>query len=251
MPPQSPPVAPGCPWHALAAYGPANIKWCEARHCGWINEPANAWSNLAFILVALWMLRRSRVLRAAALRWFAPTVATIGAFSFVYHASNVHLTQLLDFLGMYLFCGLLLALNAVRLGWLRARSVGPALWIGALGLTAISAALVRLGAPIQAIVLFLIFGIIATELLCRRRAARSPRARAFVVGLVLLAAALVCSVLDATRVWCDPNDHVFQGHAMWHVLSAAALLASFVHYRQFDGELAGSLRAPRDGVGAR
>ena len=94
------------------------------------------------------------------------------------------------------------------------------------------------GAPIQMIVLGLIVGIIVSETMCQRRARPRPRLRWFWVALILLAGALVCSLLDATRRWCVPEDHLLQGHATWHVLSAASLLAAFVHYRQFDRALA-------------
>jgi hypothetical protein len=224
---------PGCPWHALAAYGPANIKWCEERLCAWVNEPANAWSNLAFVLVAAVIAGMERGRRTSGLRRaYAPIVAAIGATSFAYHASNVWLTQVLDFLGMYLLCCLLLGQNVVRLGWLAARALPRAYAAAVAALTLVSAAIVRIGAPIQAIVLALIALIVATEVLCRRRAVY--RLGAFLAAAALLAAALACSLLDATRVWCDPADHVLQGHAAWHVLSALSLLAAYVHVRQFD-----------------
>lgn len=226
-------MTPGCPWHALAAYGPANVKWCEERLCAWVNEPANAWSNLAFVLVAAAIAAMDRGRRTGGLRRaYAPIVAAIGATSFAYHASNVWLTQVLDFLGMYLLCCLLLGHNVVRLGWLSARALPRAYAAAVAGLTLVTAAIARVGAPIQAIVLALIVLIVATEVLCRRRAVY--RLGAFLAAAALLAAALACSLLDATRVWCDPTDHVLQGHAAWHVLSALSLLAAYVHVRQFD-----------------
>ena len=238
----SPPSAagPACPWHTIAGLGPPNIKWCEERLCAWVNEPANAWSNLAFVLVALLVahvVRRDR-LSSAPLRRFAPTVALVGVGSFVFHASNTYLTQLLDFCGMYLFCGLLLGINAARLGWLAPRRVMPAVFGGALALTGFTAIVVRWQAPIQLIVLGLVVAIVVSEAVCRRRSRPAPSARRFLLAVVLLAAALVCSLLDATRRWCVPEDHVWQGHAAWHVLSALSLLAAFFHYRPFDRELA-------------
>jgi hypothetical protein len=226
-------MTPGaCPWHALAAYGPANIKWCEERVCAWVNEPANAWSNLAFVAVALAIHALGRGSRAVGLqRWFAPLVAAMGACSFVFHASNVWLTQVLDFLGMYLFCGLLLGLNAARLGWLGAAELPRVYAWAVAGLTAVTAVIVRYGAPIQMIVFALIVGIVATEALAQRRA--RGRLGWFFAALGLLAAAITCSLLDASRVWCDPGDHVVQGHAAWHVLSALSLLPAYVHYQQF------------------
>jgi len=229
-------MTPGCPWHALAEYGPANVKWCEQRLCAWVNEPANAWSNLAFVVVALVIFRMGRGRAASGttglMRWFAPLVALMGACSFVYHASNVWLTQVFDFLGMYLFCCLLLGLNVVRLGWLSERAL-PRVYVGtALGLTALTAGIVRVGAPIQGIVFVLIVATVITEGLCRRRAKEYGLA-GFFAALGLMAAAILCSLLDVTRVWCDPADHFLQGHAAWHVLSALSLLPAYVHYRQF------------------
>lgn len=221
-------MTPGCPWRSLAAYGPANIKWCEERLCAWVNEPANAWSNLAFVLVAAAVVR----IGGGQARWWAPLIATMGVCSFVYHASNVWLTQVLDFLGMYMFCCLLLALNLGRLGWLSASALPRVYAATVLGLTLVTAVIVRFGAPIQVIVLGLIVATVVTEWLCRRRG-RTYRLGGFFAALGLMAAAITCSLLDAARVWCEPGDHVLQGHAMWHVLSAASLLPAFVHYRQF------------------
>jgi len=100
----SPPSAAGpeCPWYALAELGPPNIKWCEERLCAWINEPANAWSNLAFVIVALMIswLARGRPAASDTLRRFAPTVALVGVCSFVFHASNTYVTQLLDYVAI-------------------------------------------------------------------------------------------------------------------------------------------------------
>jgi len=35
-----------------------------------------------------------------------------------------------------------------------------------------------------------------------------------------------------TRVWCDPTDHWIQGHAAWHLLSAASLVMLFRFYEK-------------------
>ena len=41
---------------------------------------------------------------------------------------------------------------------------------------------------------------------------------------------VLCSALDVTRVWCDPENHWLQGHAAWHLLSAASLVALYRFY---------------------
>jgi hypothetical protein len=230
------PIPPGCPWHALSQYGLPNVNWCEETLCAAVNEPANAYSNLAYLLVAVAMWAWARPLRAPALRQFAPAAAIVGVGSFVYHASNVYLTQVLDFLGMFVFCYLLLLLNFQRLGWLGARGFARALPICVLVSTALTAVLSRVGFPIQALIATLILAIIATEALLRRRAVY-PMGH-FALSFAVLTAGAVCSALDLSRTVCDPSSHLLQGHAVWHVLSALSLLFAFLHYRQFDGQLA-------------
>ncbi len=229
------PIPQGCPWHELSQYGLPNVNWCEETLCTTVNEPANAYSNVAFLLVALAMWALGRSLHASALRRFAPAAVLVGAFSFVYHATNVYLTQVLDFLGMFVFCYLLLLLNAERLGWLRAQVVRRVLPLCVLVSTALTAGLAPLGFPIQSLIGALILGIIGTEVLLRRRAVYPMHF--FLLSLAALTAGAVCSGVDVSRRLCDPQNHFIQGHAAWHFLSASSLLFAFLHYRQFEPQL--------------
>lgn len=242
------PIPEGCPWHELSQYGLPNVNWCEEYVCAWINEPANTWSNLAYLFAALWVLwlRRGATDRGP-LRWFAPVLATMGLFSGIYHASNTHVTQILDFLGMYLFCFLLLGINGVRLGALSLARL-PLWFLAAVSLaTAGTVLAVRAGFPIQSFIGILTLALVVTEMLIRRRGAAStgttaPTAslRGFFASLGLLIIAATCSAMDVSRTLCDPQNHFLQGHAAWHVLSATALLAAYYHYRQFQAELSPS-----------
>ena len=108
-----------CPWSPLRAlFGPPNVNWCEASLCGWIEEPANALSNIAYLLTALWILRASRFQAGKARKentLLAVVVYVMGFCSLVYHASNNFGTQLLDFLGMFLYVSVLGTYNIRRL----------------------------------------------------------------------------------------------------------------------------------------
>lgn len=249
------PIPEGCPWHGLSEYGLPNVNWCEESLCAWVNEPANAWSNLAYVLAGLWLVlstRGGQTLaapdgRPSILRFFAPIVALVGVCSFIYHASNVYLTQMLDFLGMYLFCFLLLGLNAMRLGWLTGSGFPRFFLASVAGLTGITSVVVRFGFPIQSLISLLTLAILVTEFLIRRRhqAAGGGSHRyhlsAFFLSFALLIAGAACSASDLTRRWCDPSNRFIQGHAAWHVLSALSLLASFYHFRQFSRAAGGVL----------
>jgi hypothetical protein len=224
-------LEPGCPWVDLRQWGGLpNVKWCEETLCAWIAEPANTWSNLSYLVAAAALFAWARREGSRALQFFAPAAAIAGLASLTYHASVAFVTQVFDFFGMYVYFLLLLGLNLARLGAVP-RS-GRIFWPAVLVLTGLTVAVARAGLPVQGIIALLIAAILATEALASR--ARPARHGAFFLSLALIAAAAAFSAADASRLWCDPSNHWIQGHAIWHALGAAALFASFFHYRQFD-----------------
>ena len=63
---------------------------CERLHAGWLAQPANAVSSLAYVAVGLWLLWRSRRGRTrrsqrAALSVGGTAMAAVGLGSFAYH----------------------------------------------------------------------------------------------------------------------------------------------------------------------
>jgi hypothetical protein len=227
------PLPAGCPW---SGYTPPNVDWCEEELCGWIVNPADTWSNLAYVLfgIAMWMQAR-RVPRSEAnetLRLFGPASIIVGVCSFAYHASYTYLLQVFDFAGMFLFCFTLIAANARRLGWV----AGPRAWRLLVAGTLVSTAAVPIvgetSIPIQSMVGVLILVILGQELWLARSGARPRDYRLFFTALALLTAAAAASLADVTRSFCDPTDHLLQGHALWHVLSAASLYAMFRFHAQ-------------------
>ena len=229
-----------CPWDGLRAWsGPPNVDWCEPTRCGWIGEPSNTWSNLAFIAVAAfiwWHLRRTGTPERS-LRFFAPAAFWVGATSLAYHASNTFATQVLDFFGMYFFFVLICVLNLIRLGVLRKERIFVTLWPAIAFFTLLTVAVAKLGLPVQAIIGGLLLGAIATEVLASRRSASPVQHRYFGMALGTIGMAGTFSALDVSRTWCQPENLVLHGHAVWHVLSALALLWSYLYYRQFREQL--------------
>jgi hypothetical protein len=226
--PLAPFLEPGCPWYELHRAFPPNVKWCEAPRCALIVEPANTWSNLAYILVGAAILASG----GRGGRIFGPAAILMGAASFIYHASDNFLTQWLDFFGMYLYVLLPLLINLVRLGALVRERAVAAYLIGLCALTALTPLCRMAGLPVQGIIATLVLAILATEWRAGRIAA--PARRMFFLALGLLGAAATCSALDVTRTLCDPHHPFLQGHAIWHVLSALSVYATWRFYRQFD-----------------
>ncbi|MBI3565243.1 MAG: ceramidase domain-containing protein [Elusimicrobia bacterium] len=209
------PLPPGSPWSSWAR---PDIKHCEANLAGWIAAPADSWSNLAYLAVGAWLLtasahRRGRTLGAIAV--------AVGLTSFAFHASYTAVGQSLDYAGMFLLAGWLVARGASRAGWVRAE--GPA-WAGTMAAGfAAYAAFWRLRLPVQTVMIALVAAALALEarlLAVGRGGARGPLG----LALALVAAAYACWHLDHADGWCRPDDHLRQWHAAWHVLTAAAFL---------------------------
>jgi hypothetical protein len=224
-------LTPGCPWWALSELRLPNVDWCEAQRCSWIVEPANTWSNLAYVIVGLALWYAARGSSSSQIRFFGPAAVIVGVASGIYHSSYTFVLQILDFFGMYVFLYLLITLNLRRLG-----RVGSAwqrvYWPLVLGTTALTVALDFLGVTIQGIVFVLIVATAASEAWLWRREPGASHGM-FLLALALIAAGGVFSALDVTRTWCDPWHPWLQGHAFWHVLSALCLFAAYFHYRQF------------------
>jgi len=215
---------------------PPNIDWCERELCSWVTNPADTWSNIAYFGFAIYMVSLARRHRAPQLRMFAPASFAVGAFSLIYHASYTFLFQFFDFVGMFAFCFVPITLNAIRLDQIPTEMRVRFYLIGVISMSALVPIGYFASFPIQALVFVLILVIVGQEVAIHRRRSPSADLRWFLIALALIAAAAVCSALDLSRTWCDPDNHWIQGHAAWHVLSAAALFALFQFYRGvFDG----------------
>lgn len=229
-------LEPGCPWYDLSEMRLPNVDWCEAQRCGVVVEPANTWSNLAYVAVGLTLLWLARDSKSAHLRFFGPAAILVGLCSGIYHASYTFALQVFDFFAMYVFCYLLITVNLRRLHRLSADLWWRRYWQLVVGTTVATVGIDLLEIPIQGIVFVLILTIVGTEAWARRRDPRGSL-RFFFLALACLVAAATFSALDVSRTWCDPEHPFLQGHAIWHVLSALSLLAAYFHYRQFEAEL--------------
>ncbi len=50
-------------------------------------------------------------------------------------------------------------------------------------------------------------------------------------------------LLDEQKIWCNPDIHWINGHAVWHLLSAVGLYFLYRFYAQFDALRFGKDRA--------
>ncbi|MDX2012313.1 MAG: ceramidase domain-containing protein [Myxococcaceae bacterium] len=196
--------------------------FCEAVHEGWLRQPSNAVSSLAFCVAAGWMaLDRRRAPTASAWRpveaWcFIVAVFLVGLTSAGYHASLTFVGQFFDVQSMYLVVGVLFAVNVDD-----ARPGAPRRF-----LSTYVALNVALGVLLVVVPTFRRFGfglaiaaVVLTEVLLRVRRLRSTPLAPLLLAVALQALAFAVWTLDLTKTVCAPGSLV-QGHAVWHVLGA-------------------------------
>ncbi len=228
---------PSCPWVPLREWGGLpNVKWCEQTLCAVVAEPANTWSNLAFFVGAVFLWKVNRAETSKTLRFWTTAAIWVGLTSLVYHATVAFVTQVFDFFGMYFYFVLLVLLNLVRLGKLEKDRLFVVLWPAIAFFTGITVIVAKVALPVQGIIVFLLGCVLVTEFLATRK---EPCGHGwFYASLAFIFVAATFSASDASRRWCDPADHLFQGHAIWHCLAAVSLCLSLLHYRQFRPKFA-------------
>ena len=225
-------------WPGTTVDCTATLCFCEALLPEPWRQPANTWSNLAPLLVAVAVgadaSRRRHRARAASpavtLLGFAFPVMLVfqGLGAMFFHASIKAWAGMLDASSMFNIVGLLLASNLARATRLRPSHM-LGLWLAVI--------LLGLGigwrAPeMVSPVMFVFFiSVLSSEVwLGRHRKTRSDRW--FRLGLWIFLVGVVtwfASAIEGTPL-CDPAS-LLQGHALWHVTSAVAIGLFWVHAR--------------------
>ena len=235
-----------CPWSGFTI---SPTAFCEETLCAWIRQPASTWSNLAFILVGVLILRKTRSGPSAHFSGLGWVAIVTGIGSFFYHASETWIGAIADYLGMYLGSTYMLTMNVHRyFNWtpgLRSLIYWSALVLllsSMIFAPTLSRFVYGSAAAISCI------GLEGAIFLRNRGTPRQANYRWLFIVWVLFVFAYGVWMLDESRIVCDPQNHYFNGHALWHVLNALSLYCLFLYYRQFtwmnhsNSQPAGSVR---------
>jgi hypothetical protein len=211
---------------------------------------ANTWSNLAYVLVgfyafalARWDWRRrpapedGYLVRTPALSvLFGLACCALGAGSGLFHASLTRLGQQLDVAAMYPPVLVVIAVSVGR-RWPRVGGDGSArsipTWPLLAGIIAVGSWLLfRYKWSMSALVVLttVILALTFVSLLDRYQAGRKLDGRWLWLAAGVLVAAVACRQLDVAGRFSGP-DAWYQGHAVWHLLTAASLASIYGFYR--------------------
>lgn len=186
-----------------------------------IRQPLAAWTSLAFIVVGISILFHKHLKfekspsRWDTLMWLAMMVTGLG--SFFYHASLVFVGQAVDVVGMYLIVIAITLTRADRVLKLSTRNFYTIYTLSAVSTTA---AQIFLSDVRRFLFFALVLVVIGNEVFLHRKGNRSNM-RHFYIALLLLASGFAFWLVDRFRILGSP-DSLFQGHALWHLLSAAS-----------------------------
>lgn len=210
---------------------PSTHQWCEEKICGPIREPSNAFSNVSFLIIGIYIIAHCSKKKFAHLRVLGIFSILIGLMSGVYHATSSFEGEVLDYSSMFLMSTYFVCANLARLyQWSGAR-----LKWWALGIFVVSVGGILLLEVVGAI----FFGLQLAfafwlELLLWKRSVVNYGYRPFLLSSLLFAIAYLFWNLDRLKILCDPNNHILTGHAVWHILNAVAILFIYRFYSQFE-----------------
>lgn len=194
-------------------------SYCERLDASYWAEPANALSNLAFVLAALWCWRRPELRGDAPARLLAAVLALIGLGSWLFHTHAQVWALLADVIPIQVFI-------LLYLGFATSRFFARPWWAGALaaglflGLAPVAArALAALVGPLNGSVSYLPVPIVIAAYALALWPRAPETARGLAAGAGILAVSLVFRSID--RAVCPAFP--LGTHFLWHLLNALML----------------------------
>ena len=229
----------GDPAHTCSPYsqslGKPTIQFAENNLCGFIAQPANTWSNLAYLIIALKIALELKQARNKTVLWgFVPVYMLLGLSSGFYHASNTFVGQFFDFGTMYIFVAFIifLALNDLKI-WKTSKLITfLSILTGLLIISLWFLPFLRIWFFAFQIIIFLII-----ELKYKPNSKHQDKTikkdfKNLYLALFWFFGAWGFWWLDKLYIWQDPvTMHYFNGHALWHILTAVSL---YFVYRFYD-----------------
>lgn len=197
---------------------------CELIRSGWLAQPVNAWSSLAYVLAATvviaWARRGPAARRTDGVVFALLLVATaVGSVDF--HGPQSEGARAVHDLGIVAVLAFVAMFDAGLLsGWSR-----RVRYICLSGAMAIAALLVAVDDDLGLALVALGVGIaVVLEVLVQRQGLR-PLDRAYwIIAGAVAVGGVVNALGHSGGALCTPES-LLQAHALWHVLTAVALAA--------------------------
>jgi Ceramidase len=222
-----------CPWHQFKS---SEIDFCEENLCGWIVEPANSWSCVSYLVVGYFILQLCKKYNLPKSSvYFGYIAILIGLFSVAFHATLTFFGSILDLSSMYLLLGNILFIVSERYFLFHHKKYlkfsGISFWLFITALLVITFFFEKTTG-------ILYLGLVVTIFCLEIRLLFLERSKDKNYGWLLVTfIAYVFSsffwYFDTFQIYCFPENHLVNGHVIWHFGSAACIFTVFKHYSQF------------------
>jgi hypothetical protein len=218
-----------CPWQD---WSPATLRFCEEMLCGSVRQPANTFSNIAFIFVGILILGKQKKWNPFSLMGIASVA--IGISSGIYHASMTYFWQFFDVSSMFMLILLALTFNLVR-GKILPRKLFTKAYLSMLFFSMVTMFFLQ-GQSGEWIFASQVVILILTEIKILRQGEKASY-KFFIKAICVFFLAFLIWVGDIQGWWCDPSNHILQGHAIWHILNACVIWLLYCFYKTFEEKL--------------
>ncbi|MCP4122453.1 MAG: ceramidase [Bacteroidetes bacterium] len=244
-------------WGSWLGAGGNSAHFCELNRWDMlIVQPSNTWSNMGYLIVGLVLIsiglkdhyfKERKQLNNLIARHPAFTiligVAMIHLFigSFFYHASMTLAFQKMDITGIYAVIIALFTYNAFK--------AFPFIKIGNKTQSS-HTILISLGIALNTIFFIeiwkwnvnIVFPVLILSLLAlniinmKRHIILNMYKKYLFSSLATMFVGITIWILDRSNVMCMPES-IFQGHALWHLLTATSVLFIYFYYRSEELDL--------------
>jgi len=215
-----------------------NHCFCETITHGFIRQPVNAYTNLAYIIIGIYILiylfhtrsnrqKKNRItgLSRKIFILFGLASIAVGIGSFIYHAGFTFLGMELDDDTMYLIGSFMLFWGCAHIQSMSVRRFLLFYFLLNICLELIIYFFPVLRGPLFGL---LVLGSILIDRLIILYQKTTSQVKYLVWGVGLFTLGYLVWIPDYTKQICVPNS-IIQGHAIWHVLTALAILMIFLY----------------------
>jgi len=215
-----------CPWENFEQ---GTVSFCEADLCNWIVHPADTFSNIGYLIVAIVLFAKTK--KQKNLKMLPVSALCVAIGSTLFHATNTFWGEFLDVSSMYLFSSFLIARNLYRLGLNYERVI---YWLT----VALSSTTLLLNHPIginlftaHAVVFVLLELFLAWKKYGHINIFTILEYRPLVALYGVFIASFILWNLDIRGYGCEPDRHWFSWHSAWHLLNSWAFYYAYKFYK--------------------
>lgn len=222
------------------------VEYCEFNHTDkFFHQPMNTYSNLAYFFFGVFIIQlayadyKNQSAELLNRMQQFPLLSALMGIYFVYlgfgsaffHASLTYAGQRVDMNGTYGVSITLLSIGVYHIFHkIRLSATGRYVWAGVLVLVIMAFFKIALLVSSSVLLPAMILALTAMNLINFFQFRKERSLVLAILSFVLIVVAIKIRTLDVQKKGCDPYSW-YQGHAVWHLLTALSSFCSYAFFR--------------------